>query len=127
MAPPRGCSLCGKPIKSLSGLGRHTPYCKARKSLSALTSEARALLEKQWSLESSQHLQNNIIPNHEAPINTSTEDRPEISDMNTLDDAYYSSLPGALSENMNLSLKPVGLDRQYETLTLSLQPVGPDR
>jgi len=32
-----------------------------------------------------------------------------------------------LSENMNLSLKPVGLDRQYETLTLSLQPVGPDR
>jgi len=49
----------------------------------------------QWSLESSQHLQNNIIPSDEAPINTSTEDRPEISDMNTLDDAYYSSLPGA--------------------------------
>jgi Plavaka transposase len=40
----RGCSLCGKPIKSLSGLGRHAPYCKGRISLSGMTSEAQNIL-----------------------------------------------------------------------------------
>ena len=97
MASTRGCSLCGKPIKSLSGLGRHKPYCKARKSSSALTSKAQALLEKPWALESSQHdLQNNILPSHETPINASIEVRPETSDMNTLDDVtYYSGVASA--------------------------------
>jgi hypothetical protein len=56
-----------------------------------LTSEARALLEQQWALESSQHLQNNILPSYEAPINTSIEAGPEFSDINTLDDATYYS------------------------------------
>jgi len=69
MAQRRGCSLCGKPIKSLSGLGQHARYCKAWTSLSELTSEARALPERQWALESSQ-------PSHEAPINTSIEAGP---------------------------------------------------
>jgi hypothetical protein len=96
MAQRRGCSLCGKPIKSLNGLGQHARYCKARTSLSELTSEARALLERQWALESSQHLQNNILPSHEVPINTSIEAGPEFSDMNLLDDAtYHSNLASA--------------------------------
>src|ERR1700678_965899 len=97
MASTRGCSLCGKPIKSLSGLRRQKPYCKERKSSSALTSKAQALLEKPWALESSQHdLQNNISPRHETPIIASVEVRPETSDMNTLDDVtYYSGVASA--------------------------------
>jgi hypothetical protein len=76
MAPRRGCSLCGKPIKSLSGLGQHARYCKARISLSELTSEARALLEQQWAVESSHPLPNDIQPSHNAPVDTSTEAHP---------------------------------------------------
>jgi hypothetical protein len=70
---PRGCSLCGKPIKSLSGLGQHARYCKARTSLSELTSEARALLEQQWALESSDHLPNDIQSSDNTLVDTLTE------------------------------------------------------
>lgn len=94
MASRRGCSLCGKPIKSTSGFGRHARYCKARTSLSELTSEARALLDRQWALESSQHLQNNILPSHN-PINPSNETRSEFSDVDALEDATYHSSQGS--------------------------------
>jgi hypothetical protein len=79
-----------------SGLGQHARYCKARTSLSELTREARALLERQWALESFQHLQNNILPSHEASINISIEASTEFSDINSLDDAtYHSNLTSA--------------------------------
>jgi hypothetical protein len=81
MPSGRSCSLCGKPVKSLSGLGRHAHYCKARTSLGALTNKARILLAQQWA----ENAQNNTSPQPDTTINSSTTAQPEIFDADLLD------------------------------------------